>query len=746
MESQITSPAPAGGNAQDGHWRFLFVLLALFLLGVFLAGLYWIFTASSSSPIGTGWFLFSFAAGLSMIVLPCTLPLAFVIVPLSMGKGYVKGLSIALAFGLGVAITLSLYGVLAAVLGKAIFSFAGAGGSIELTKNIFYTIAGVFAMVFALGELGFVKARMPSYMGAAPAFIQNRRDIAKAFMLGLFLGNIGIGCPHPATPIILGQIAVTGDIFYGWLLFFVHAIGRIIPLLLLAVLGILGVNATKTLLRHKDSIARATAWGMVFVGAFLFTLGFFSHDWWVASGQHTLLESITREQTFLGLLNTQLGTATAHTHGLEEVAGHAGFFGLPLWLGNWVFVLLTVIPLWWHLAREQNRIHALSEAERAAPLALFQAKRWSVLLLTILLALIFIYILPQWFVSQADDHKDADISQHEMREGMDESMPHSHGEEGMKRMDIVKLPIRGPKDRIALLPFEMKNGVKEFRLTADEFRWEYAKGKFVRAWGYNGQVPGPEIRVTQGDKVRVMLENRLPAATSLHWHGMTVPNTQDGVPGVTQKSIKPGETYAYEFTVDDAGTRFYHTHGSGHGDEAAQFDMGLVGAFIIDHLSEGKTVELAPDKDVTLLLDEWAVAENGENIAGMMSHAGGAGHAAINYNVFTINGRAFPDTEPIMVKEGEKVRIRMINAGASAIHPMHLHGHESRIVALDGLAVQPSAQVSRYTVTVHPGESYDIEFTADNPGIWVFHCHELHHAGAGMIVPVAYEGYVPSPQ
>src|SRR3989344_4191831 len=193
MEQQTSQvPAVAENTSQDRHWRGLFVLFALALFGVFLTGLYWIFTASSGSPIGTGWFLFSFAAGLSMIVLPCTLPLAFVIVPLSMGKGYVKGLAIALAFGLGVAFTLSMYGVLAALLGKALFGFAGAGGSGEIIKNIFYTIAGVFAMVFALGELGFVKARLPSYMGAAPGFIQRRKDITKALMLGLFLGNIGI--------------------------------------------------------------------------------------------------------------------------------------------------------------------------------------------------------------------------------------------------------------------------------------------------------------------------------------------------------------------------------------------------------------------------------------------------------------------------------------------------------------------------------------------------------------------------
>src|SRR3972149_8728098 len=171
-------PAVAENTSQDRHWRGLFVLFALALFGVFLTGLYWIFTASSGPPIGTGWFLFSFAAGLSMIVLPCTLPLAFVIVPLSMGKGYVKGLAVALAFGLGVAITLSTYGIFAALLGKAFIAYAGGGG--EIIKNIFYAIAGVFAMLFALSELGLINFRLPSYMGAAPGFIQSRSDLPRA--------------------------------------------------------------------------------------------------------------------------------------------------------------------------------------------------------------------------------------------------------------------------------------------------------------------------------------------------------------------------------------------------------------------------------------------------------------------------------------------------------------------------------------------------------------------------------------
>ena len=378
--------SPQESQPQPEKGRLGFLVFAISLFGIIIAGLVWLFLFSTDSPIGLGWFLFSFASGLSMIVLPCTLPLAFVIVPLSLGKGYKKGLSIALAFGIGVAIMLSTYGILAALLGKAIFGFFGGTG--ETIKNIFYTIAGVFALLFAFSELGLIKFRLPSYMGSAPAFIQKRQDIAKALFLGLFLGNVGVGCPHPATPIILGQIGITGDIFYGWLLFLIHAIGRIIPLLLLAILGILGINATKSLVAHKDKIGKATAWGMIFVGSFLFTLGFFSHDWWVYSGQHSILETIVQEERFINILKNQLNSNIAHTHGIPN--GH-GFFELPLWLGNWVFVGIIILTLLWYYFKKKEEASEKSNS-------VLNLEKWFFTTLSLLLILVFTQNLPHWFL------------------------------------------------------------------------------------------------------------------------------------------------------------------------------------------------------------------------------------------------------------------------------------------------------------------------------------------------------------
>jgi len=332
--------------------KTIFIAIAFGLLALIVLGLLWFFIGSAT-PVGFGWYLFSFAAGLTMIILPCTLPLAFVIVPLSLGKGPVRGLGIALAFGIGVALTLSAYGIAAALVGEVAIGTLGA--PLEVMKNWLYLVAGGFAYLFALGEIGLIRFRMPSYTGAAPAMIQKQGDYLKALLLGLFLGNVGVGCPHPATPVILTRIAASGDVFYGWTLFLTHAIGRILPLLLLAVLAILGINALSWLVARKDKIEHATGWGMVFVAAFILVLGLFTHDWWVNSGQHTLLEEVTQEEHFLDIIGARIGAENAHRHGLED---GVGLFGQPLWWGNGTLVFLWVLPIWWYYFKKRKELGA----------------------------------------------------------------------------------------------------------------------------------------------------------------------------------------------------------------------------------------------------------------------------------------------------------------------------------------------------------------------------------------------------
>lgn len=310
--------------------------------------------------------------------------------------------------------------------------------------------------------------------------------------------------------------------------------------------------------------------------------------------------------------------------------------------------------------------------------------------------------------------------------------------------DPTTLPLKKASDQKALTPTIASDGTKQFELTAEPIRWEYQKDKTITAWGFNGQVPGPEIRVTEGDKVRINFTNNLPKATTVHWHGLDVPNDMDGVPGVTQAAVEPGKSFSYEFTATPGGTRFYHTHGSTTGDEAQQSDMGLSGAFIVEPKSYSR-----PDKEFTVLLDDWLLGDGGFNnsmiggvedmqgMSGMDMGSAAPSMAGMNmnmdYNLFTMNGLAFPDTKPMEVMKGEKVRIRLINASASTIHPMHLHGTQFKVVATDGNPVPEAAQLTKNVISISPGETYDIEFTATNPGTWAFHCHELHHAGAGMM-------------
>lgn len=406
-------------NAQP---RRLVTGLAIILFAVIAVGLFWLFSFKGSvgvadSGLGLFWWIFSFAAGLSMIVLPCTLPLAFVIVPLSMGKGIRKGLSMAFAFGLGIAITLSLYGVIAALVGQVALGTLNA--PLETVKNWVYFVAGIFALIFALSEIGLLKFRMPSYTGAAPAFIQRRQDFLKALLLGLFLGNIGIGCPHPATPLILVEIASSGNVLYGWLLFLVHAVGRVLPLLFLALLGIMGVNGLSWLTSRKEKVERITGWAMVFVAGFILTLGLFTHDWWVNSGIHTQLEKLTREESLLTIVRDNIGSDVAHEHGPEE---GSGLFGLPLWLGNWFLVLVWVVPLWWWWFKDARRVREIpaerQTSERSAEHRLLLSREKFFTALTILLGILFIYLLPHNFL------------EHESRErgssSFDESMPHGH--------------------------------------------------------------------------------------------------------------------------------------------------------------------------------------------------------------------------------------------------------------------------------------------------------------------------------
>ncbi len=547
------------------------------LLAVIVFGLLWFFFLAPAVPAGAGWFIFSFAAGLTMIVLPCTLPLAFVIVPLSMGKGVAKGIGTALAFAFGIVITLSIYGIIASLIGKA--ALGSLGAPLETVKNWVYFIAGIFAYLFALGSIGLLAFKMPTYTGAAPEIIQKKEDYLKAFLMGLFLGNIGIGCPHPATPLLLIEAATSGNVLYGWLLFFVHAVGRVLPLLFLAFMGIMGVNGLSWLVARKEKVERATGWAMVFVGAFILVLGLFSHDWWVNSGQHTLLESITQEETILNVIGEKLNTGNAHNHGLED---GTGLFGLPLWLGNWVLVLLWVIPFFWYLRKEKARIAQIPEAnqvpERVAEENTRHMRRKFYIALAIALGAIFIYILPMRFYNQSIG----------IGAGHDEmKMTVSVGGETFSQ-DIIGLPEAKPSEVVSL-----KNG-DTYTLSPGAV-WKEINGKRVKMLAYNGMIPGPTIKAKQGSEVIIHFVNNLEIKDTLHPHGVRLNNKFDGVAGVTQEPVLPGGSFDYKIKFPDSGIYWYHSHMN----EAYTQNLGMYGALLV----APKSGEFSGREEVVFLSD-----------------------------------------------------------------------------------------------------------------------------------------------
>jgi FtsP/CotA-like multicopper oxidase with cupredoxin domain len=244
------------------------------------------------------------------------------------------------------------------------------------------------------------------------------------------------------------------------------------------------------------------------------------------------------------------------------------------------------------------------------------------------------------------------------------------------------------------LEFRREGDFKVFDLTCKQLQWEIEPGKLVEAWGYNGTLPGPEIRVTEGDKVRIVVKNELDQSTAVHWHGLVVPNAMDGVPFITQPPIKPGTNFTYEFVAKPAGTHMYHSHHNA----AHQVGMGLLGAFIVE--PKDPASRPACDLEATLILNDGVLG-------------------------YTINGKGFPATAPIVCKQGQRVLIRYINEG-SQLHPMHLHGMPQQVIARDGYLLREPYLCD--TLTIGPGERWEAIVDATEVGTWAFHCHILSHA------------------
>lgn len=285
----------------------------------------------------------------------------------------------------------------------------------------------------------------------------------------------------------------------------------------------------------------------------------------------------------------------------------------------------------------------------------------------------------------------------------------------MAAVDLSKVRYTAPADARGDQPLEprLENGVKVFDLDTSLIRWNILPDVQVAAYAVNKQVPGPRITLTEGDRVRINVANNLPESTSIHWHGVVLPNEMDGAADITQPPIEPGQTFTYEFTLDQPGTFFYHSHKAAD----RQQPLGLYGALIVEPAA--RPAVPAYDKELVIQLQEWTVRQ-GYTFPSMPMEG-------LMPNFFTINGKAFPATETFNLRVGERLRIRFIGSNGNFIHPMHVHGGPFTIVETDGNPVPPGAQLVKDTINVAPGERYDVIWEARRPGQWLLHCHILHH-------------------
>jgi len=264
------------------------------------------------------------------------------------------------------------------------------------------------------------------------------------------------------------------------------------------------------------------------------------------------------------------------------------------------------------------------------------------------------------------------------------------------------------------LPYTTKNGVKEFHLVAEEVEHEFAPGSKAKCWGYNGSTPGPTIEAVEGDRVRILVTNNLKEQTSIHWHGILLPNGMDGVGGLNQPHIQPGETFAYEFTLVQHGSHMYHPHS----DEMVQLAVGMMGMFII-HPQGGEDVSI--DRDYCFLLHNWAL------------HPGTYRpdpSVMLDFDLWTFNSKVFPAIDSMVARTGERVRVRIGNLSMWN-HPIHLHGVQYWVTGSDGGRWPQAQWRSEVTEIVAVGQVRDIEFIAV-PGDWAFHCHMSHHTMNAM--------------
>ncbi|MBI4447764.1 sulfite exporter TauE/SafE family protein [Candidatus Woesearchaeota archaeon] len=329
MKNKDKAVRPVELSATQRKFRMRLVIAAFILFSIVLFG----FIYLSMTPEATATMLLSFFGGISNIVLPCTLPLVFIIVPLAMVAGGKKGLWMSILFGLGLIITLAAYGAAVGFLGQYL--------GLDSATRIMYSLAGFTSLIFGLIELKLLNFRLPSYAGM-PRFIEKQGDYLKVFFLGLLLGNAGVGCPNPITYVVLTFAATTGDWFRGSLLMAMNGLGRMIPLILLTILGLLGINSISWLTKRTETITKFTAWALVVLGSFILLNGVFGHLWYEGGLFHEGLNA-----AFMAAGGKMIGEADIEIEEIERPVAFSEY-------GAWINLLLTTIPVFWYWRKYPN--------------------------------------------------------------------------------------------------------------------------------------------------------------------------------------------------------------------------------------------------------------------------------------------------------------------------------------------------------------------------------------------------------
>ena len=285
----------------------------------------------------------------------------------------------------------------------------------------------------------------------------------------------------------------------------------------------------------------------------------------------------------------------------------------------------------------------------------------------------------------------------------------------MAAVDPTTVSYRAPVDARGDQPLEARldNGVKVYDIEASVIEWNILPNERMMAYAFNRQVPGPRITLTEGDHVRFNVTNNLPEPTTIHWHGLLLPNAMDGPAEITQEPIPFGGRFTYEFAVQQAGTFFYHSHA----DVDRQQALGLYGALLIQPRDGAHAI--AADQELVVQLQEWNERE-GYTFPAMPMEG-------VMPNFFTINGKSYPATETVQLRVGQQLLVRFIGSQGAFIHPMHIHGGPFTVVATDGVTLPESARYEKDTLNVAPGERYDVIWAAREPGKWLLHCHVNHH-------------------